>query len=60
LSLTRHSTLGVNALGLNLLANWFEAPRFPSGFGDFFITNPIPDALHLKLISPPPGRRANK
>jgi len=31
LSLIRHSTLGLTALELHLLADWLESPRFPSG-----------------------------
>jgi hypothetical protein len=42
LSIANRSTVGFNALQLNLAANWVELPQFPAGLGSILATNPVP------------------
>ena len=43
ISLTRRSTLGLTALELHLLTDWFESPQFPRGLHTFAATpEPLP------------------
>ncbi|HEX5220535.1 MAG TPA: hypothetical protein VFZ59_13275 [Verrucomicrobiae bacterium] len=42
LVLTRRSTLGVNAVELDILVNWIEMPDFPRGMSSLWRTNPAP------------------
>jgi hypothetical protein len=42
LSIASRSTVGLNALQLNLAANWVELPQFPAGLGTILATNPVP------------------
>jgi hypothetical protein len=39
---TRHSTLGVSAVELDILLNWIEMPDFPDGMSSLWRTNPAP------------------
>lgn len=39
---TRKSTLGLNAVELDVLLNWIVLPEFPQGMSSFWRTNPIP------------------
>jgi hypothetical protein len=42
LSIANRSRVGLNALQLNLAANWVELPQFPGGLGTILATNPVP------------------
>ena len=42
LVLTRKSTLGLNAVELNILINWTALPEFPGGMSTLWRTNPAP------------------
>ena len=54
LVLTRRSTLGVNALELDILLNWIEMPEFPRGMSTLWRTNPAP-FRPVRLTNTPPA-----
>jgi hypothetical protein len=62
LSFVRTSTIGVSALELQLLADWFESPNFPRGLTTFAPRPPapVPHALRTNALpSAPPTRITN-
>jgi len=46
-SFVRKSTIGVNSLELEALANWLELPQFPLGLSQIIYTNPAPSYTQL-------------
>jgi len=52
LSCQRKSSAGLTGVELELLANWFESPDFPSGFSDFLKIN-VNQSVPLKENSLP-------
>jgi len=53
LVLTRRSTLGVNAVELDILVNWIEMPDFPGGMSSLWRTNPAPFRSTRSTSVPP-------
>ena len=58
LELTRKSTLGLNAVELDILFNWIEMDDFPGGLSTLWKTNPAPFRLFHRTNSPPTSVRA--
>jgi hypothetical protein len=59
LQFERSSSIGFNSLELNLLADWFESPRFPQALHTFSVPGPPIPKRWLETNSPTPASITN-